>query len=105
MLDKSRDIVVEEEVVGGRYEYSKALGGGDAATDGVAGTTAYVPNNFPYVRLDTELSGGMVTEYPQAPPPSFDIRRIGNAIAVDGVGIPACIKELDCQFEEERRGW
>ena len=105
MLGESRDVVGEEVVGGGRDEDSTSIGGKNAATAGVSSATSCVPNDWTYGRLDTELSGGMVTEYPQAPPPSFDIRRIGNAIAVDGVGIPACIKELDCQFEEERRVW
>ena len=56
-------------------------------------------------RLDTESSGGMAPTSPQAPPPSFDRRRIGNAIAVDGVDSPGRVYELDCWFEEERRGW
>ena len=42
---------------------------------------------------------------PQAPPPSFERRRTGNAIAIDGVGSPGRVEELDCRFEEERRGW
>ena len=39
--------------------------------------------------------------------PSFYFNRqiIGNTIAVDGVGSPDRIKELDRRFEEERRGW
>ena len=47
----------------------------------------------------------MAPAYPQAPPPSFERRRIGNAIAVDGFGSPGSVKEIDCRFEEERRGW
>ena len=41
----------------------------------------------------------------QAPPSSFDRRRIGNAILLDGVGSPGHVKKLDCRFEEVRRGW
>ena len=41
----------------------------------------------------------------QEPPSSFDRRRIGNSITVDGVGSPGHDEELDCQFEEERSGW
>ena len=41
----------------------------------------------------------------QAPPLPFHRQRIGNAIAVDGVGIPGHVEELDCRFEEKRRGW
>ena len=47
----------------------------------------------------------MAPEYPQAPPPSFDRQRIGNDIAVDGVGSPSCFEEIYFRFEEERRGW
>ena len=47
----------------------------------------------------------MAPESPQTPPLSFDRRRIGNAIAVDGVGSPLRVEELDCRFKEERRGW
>ena len=42
---------------------------------------------------------------PQVPPPSFDRRRIGNTIAVDGVGSPGRVEEIDGWFEEERSGW
>ena len=42
---------------------------------------------------------------PQAPPASFDRRRIGNAIAVYGVGSPGRIEELDFRFEVDWRGW
>ena len=55
--------------------------------------------------MDTESSGGMAPAHPQAPPLSFDRRRIGNAIAVDGVSSPGSVEELDCRFKEERRGW
>ena len=43
----------------------------------------------------------------QAPLSSFDRRRIGNAILLDGVGSPSPghVKKLDCRFEEVRRGW
>ena len=41
----------------------------------------------------------------QDTPTSFDRRRISNNIAVDGVGIPVRVEELDCWFEEEQRGW
>ena len=47
----------------------------------------------------------MAPASPQAPPPSFDIQRISNTIAVDGVGSPGRIEELDRRSEEERRGW
>ena len=47
----------------------------------------------------------MAPAYPQAPLPYFDIKRIGNAIAVDGVEIPDCVEELDRRFEEEQCGW
>ena len=47
----------------------------------------------------------MAPASPQAPPPSFDRQRIGNTIAVGGVGSPERIKELDIWFEEERRAW
>ena len=42
-----------------------------------------------------------------APTRTLTDGRIGNAIAVDGVGVgsPSRVEELDCQFEEERRGW
>ena len=93
-------ILGEEEVGGRRVEDSTAVGGRIAATAGVAGATSCVPNDWPYVWLDLESSGGMVTESPQAPPPSFYRRRIGNAIAVDGVGRPGRVKEIDCRFEE-----
>ena len=99
MLGKSHNLVGEEEVGGGRDEYSTAVGGRNAATAGVAGATLCVPNDFLYGRLDTELSRGMVPESPQAHPPSFERQRIGNTIAVDGVGSPGRFKELDCRFE------
>ena len=102
MLDESRDIVGEEEVGWGRDEDSTAVGGRNAPTVGFSGATSCVPNDWLYGRLDTELSGGMAPASPQAPSPSFDRRRIGNAIAVDS---PSRVKELDCRFEEERRGW
>ena len=35
----------------------------------------------------------------------FNIQRISNAIAVDGVGSPGCVEELDFRFEEDRSGW
>ena len=47
----------------------------------------------------------MAPASPQAPPPSFDRQKIGNAIAVDGVGSPSSVKELDRRFEEEWHGW
>ena len=105
MLGKSRDVLGEEEVGGGRDEDSTAIGGKNAVTASVAGANSCIPNDWPYGRLDTESSGGMAPASPQPPPPSFDSRRIGNAIAVDGVGSPGRVKELDCRFEEERRGW
>ena len=92
-------------MVGGRDEDSTAVGGRNAATSGIYGATLCVLNYCPYIQLDTELSVGMASESPQAPPPSFDRRRIGNAIANDGVGSPGRVKVLDLRFEEERRGW
>ena len=89
---------------GGRDEDSTAVGGRNAATAGVAGATSCVPNDWPYGRLDTESSGGMAPASPQALPLSFDRRKIGNAIAVDGVGNSGRVEELDRRFEEERRG-
>ena len=62
-------------------------------------------NDWPYGRLDTESSVGIAPASPQAPPPAFDRRRIGNAIAVDGVGSPDRVEELDFRFEEEQCGW
>ena len=56
-------------------------------------------------QLNTELSGGMEPASTQAPPPSFNRRRIGNAISIDGIGSPGCINELDRRFEEEQRSW
>ena len=90
---------------GGRYEDSTSLGGRDTATVGVSGATLCVPNDCTYVRLDTELSGGMAHASPQAPPPYFDRKMIQNNIAVDGIGSPGHVKELDCRFEEDWRGW
>ena len=89
---------------GGRDEDSAAVGGRNAATAGVSGATSCVPNYWPHGRLDTESSGGIAPASPQAPPPSFDRRSIGNTIAVDGVGRPGRVEELDRRFEEERRG-
>ena len=66
---------------GGRDEDSTAIGEKNAATAGVDGATSCVPNDWPYGRLDTEPSRGMAPAFPQAPPPSFDRRRIGKAIA------------------------
>ena len=86
--------------VGERGEDSTDIVGNNAANSGVAGATSCVPNDWPYVWLELESSGGMVTESPQAPPLSFYRRRIGNAIAVDGVGRPGRVKEIDCRFEE-----
>ena len=85
---------------GGRDEDSTALGGGNADTAGVAGANLCVPKFFPYGWLDTESSGRMAPTSPQAPSPSFDRQRIGNDIAVDGVGRPSCVKNIDCQFKE-----
>ena len=45
MLDKSRDIVGEEEVGGRRDEDSTALGERNADTAGVAGATLCVTND------------------------------------------------------------
>ena len=72
MLGKSRNIIGEEEVGGGRDEDLTAIGGENAATAGVDGATSCVPNDWLYRRLDTDLSGGMAHVSPQAPPPSFD---------------------------------
>ena len=90
---------------GGRDEDLTVVGERNAATAGVSGATLFVPNDWPYGRLDTESSGRMAPASPQASAPSFDRRRIGNAIVVDGVGSPGRIKEIDHQFEEERPGW
>ena len=97
-MDKSCDIVGEEELGGGRDEYSTAVGGRNAATAGVAGATLCVPNDFLYGRLDTESPGRMAPAPPQAPSPSFDRQRIGNNISVDGIVSPGCVEELDCRF-------
>ena len=67
----------------------------NAATAGVAGATSCVPNNWMYGLLDTDSPGRMAPESTQDPPPSFDRQRIGNAIAIDGVGSPGHVKELD----------
>ena len=69
-------------------------------TADVAGATSCVPNYFLYGRLETESSGGMTRVFPQEPLLSFDRRRIGNAIAVEGFGSPGRIDELDCRFGE-----
>ena len=42
---------------------------------------------------------------PQVTPPYFDRRRTGNDISFDGIISPGRVEELDCRFEEERRGW
>ena len=47
----------------------------------------------------------MEPAYPQAPPPSFDRRRINNDISVNVVGIPGRVEDLDRRFEEEQHGW
>ena len=44
-------------------------------------------------------------ESPQVPPPYFDRQRIDNSINFDGVDSPGRVEELDCRFEEDRRGW
>ena len=64
MLNESCDIVGEENVGGGKDKDSKAVGESNAATDGVAGATSCVPNNWTYGRLETYLSGGMAPTYP-----------------------------------------
>ena len=85
--------------MGGGRDYDSTAGWGrNAATAGVAGATLCVPNNFMYGRLDTESSGSMATASNQTPLPSFDRQRIGNAIAVDSIGSPGRIKELDFRF-------
>ena len=65
-------MVVEEDVGGGIDEDSTAVGGRNAATADVAGTTFFVPNDCPYGRLDTDSSGGMAPASPQESIPSFD---------------------------------
>ena len=105
MLDKSSNNVGYEEVGGGRDEDLTAVGGGgSAATADVSGASAYVPKNWPHVRLYTESSGWMSPAYPQDTPPSFDRQRIGNATTIDGVVIPGRVEELDCWFGKERCG-
>ena len=89
----------------GRDEDSTAIGGKKAATASVASATSCVPNDWLYSRLYTDLSLGMAHASPQAPPSSFDIQKIGNAISVGGVGRPGNVEELDFRFEQERRGW
>ena len=75
------------------------------STDGVAGTTSCVPNNFLYIQLEIESSVGMALASTQALPPSFGRQRIGNTIAVDGIGSPGRVEYIDCWFEKERSGW
>ena len=87
-----------------RDDYLTAVGGRNAATSGIYGATLCVLNYCPYIQLDTELSVGMAPESPQAPPPFFDRRRIGNAISIDVVGSPGRIRDLDCRFEEYWHG-
>ena len=84
---------------GGRDDYLTVVGRRNADTAGVAGVTSCLSNNFLYGRLDTELLGGMAPSYPQAPSPSFDRRMICNAIDVDGIGSPGCIKEIYFRFK------
>ena len=105
MLDEYCNILGEEEVCEGKDEDFTSVGGRNADNYGVSCVTPCVPNNWMYGRLDTELLGGMVPTSPQAPPPPFDRQRTGNAIAVDGIVGPRRAKELDCRFEEDRRGW
>ena len=90
---------------GGVDEDFTAVVGMNVDTTGVVGTTLCVTNNFPYVRLDTESSGGMAPASTQAPPPSFDRKRIGNAISVDRIVSPSRVKGLGCRFEEEWYVW
>ena len=104
MLGESCNFV-GEEVGGGRDEDSTAIVGKNAATAVFAGATSCVPNDWPYGRLDTELSVGMAPAYPPAPPTSFDRQRIDNAMTVDGIGSPGSVEELDYRFGEERCGW
>ena len=47
-------MVGEEEVGGGRDEYSTSIGVRNAATAGVSGATLCVPNDWPYGQLGTE---------------------------------------------------
>ena len=92
--------------MGGRRDENLIdIGGGDSAPAGVAGNTSCVPNDWPYGRLDTELSRGMDPASTQATPPSFDKQRIGNAIVFNGVGSPGRVEELDWRFGKERHGW
>ena len=99
MSGKSRDIVGKEEVGGGRDDYLTVVGRRNADTAGVAGVTLCIPDNFLYGRVDTESSGGMAPASPQAPSPSFDRQMICNAIDVDGIGSPGCIKEIYFRFK------
>ena len=89
---------------GGIDEYSTAVKVRNAANSGVASATLCVPNDCPYGRFDTESSGGTAPASTQAPPPSFDRQRIGNAIAIDGIGSPGRVEEREYRFKEEQRG-
>ena len=71
MLEEYSEILWDLEVGGGRDEDSTAVGGRNAATAGVAGATLFVPNDWPYGRLDTKSSGGMAPAFPQESIPSF----------------------------------
>ena len=99
MLDEYLNIVGEEDVGGGRDEDSTSVGGRNASTAVVAGSTLCVPNNWPYGQLDTESSGGIAPESTQAPSPSFVRQRIGNAISVDNIGSPGRVEELPCRLK------
>ena len=100
MLEKSCEILGEEEVGGRIDEDFTALGGRNADTAGVSGAISCVPNICLCCQLNTELSGGMAPASPQAPSPYFDGRRIGTVIAFEGVGSPGRVKEIDCWFKE-----
>ena len=73
MLEKSREILGEEEVGGRRDEDFTALGGRNADTAGVSGAISCVPNICLCCRLNTELSGGMAPASPKEYIPSIDI--------------------------------
>ena len=58
MLDKSRDIVGDVDVGGGRDEDSIVVGGRNTDTAGVYGVTLCVPNDWMYDQLDTDFQEG-----------------------------------------------
>ena len=77
---------------GGRDEYYKAVGGGGAATTGLAGATSCVPNDWPYGRLDTESSRGIDPAYNQAPPLFFDIQGLATLFLLKALAAPAALR-------------